>query len=199
MLSFEKEYVYRSGDRQPTPDVGCTLDEATIALACAHSDVGLAVQAKREVGRLYDSIEQPPYTLLFNASVSAQRVWRAVEVTRCVDTKLRELELSLSGKERLIAIHGNRFVLHMVLMHLEPAVLNEPGVNLSETLAKAGPLTEAFLNNVTVAAMKWFPSAYPANVFKNVSKCKRLVSEIESTEAQAHGVGVPPQGSWTVI
>ena len=67
LLQCEKFYAYKTGDREPSPEEGCSLDDAAVALACAHKDVGLCVQAKREVGRLYDDIQQAPYKILFNA------------------------------------------------------------------------------------------------------------------------------------
>lgn len=42
------------------------LSEATIALACASTQVGLAVQAKREIGRFYDNLNKAPYKTIFN-------------------------------------------------------------------------------------------------------------------------------------
>jgi hypothetical protein len=180
LLSFGKDYVFRSGDRAPSADQGCTLDEATVALACAQADVGLCVQAKREVGRLYDSVENTPYTLLFNPSVSAQRLWHAVEVSRAVDGALREKVAQLDGKERLIAIHGNRLVLHVVFARLGGSALNDGTANLTEVLIKAKQATVKVLADVTAKTLTIYPSAYAANLFKNASKCKRLVDEIKN-------------------
>ena len=50
LLSLGKEYVFRTGDKPPLPDNGCTLDEATVALACAFGDVSYCVTAERLVG-----------------------------------------------------------------------------------------------------------------------------------------------------
>ena len=74
LLECEKFYAYKTGDREPSPAEGCTLDDAAVALACAQKDVGLCVQAKREVGRLYDDIQQAPYKMLFNPSLTALTV-----------------------------------------------------------------------------------------------------------------------------
>lgn len=60
LLECQKEYAYQSGENAPQESVGCTLDEAAVALACAMPDVGLAVQAKREVGMLYEDIAKAP-------------------------------------------------------------------------------------------------------------------------------------------
>jgi hypothetical protein len=117
LLECEKFYAYKTGDREPSPAEGCALDDAAIALACAQKDVGLCVQAKREVGRLYDDIQQAPYRILFNPSLTALRMWRSVEVMRLVDEELKR-QASREGKDRLIAVHGNRFVLHLVFWSL---------------------------------------------------------------------------------
>ena len=57
-------YAYKSGDPPPESRVGCTIVDATVALACA-ADLALTVQAKREIGRLFEDIEGEPYTILF--------------------------------------------------------------------------------------------------------------------------------------
>lgn len=84
-LENQKRYVYRGGDSLLTPDEGCTFEEAAVALACAHSDISHCVQAKREVGKLWEDITKPPYTILFNISTSAVRMWRAVGIMRAVE------------------------------------------------------------------------------------------------------------------
>src|SRR5712691_10418348 len=65
LLECQKEYAYQSGENAPQESIGCTLDEAAVALACAMQDVGLSVQAKREVGMLYEDIAKAPYVQLF--------------------------------------------------------------------------------------------------------------------------------------
>ena len=35
LLDLNKQYIYKTGERQPPPENGCNIDEATIALACA--------------------------------------------------------------------------------------------------------------------------------------------------------------------
>ena len=62
-----------------------------------------------------DDIAKPPYTILFNQGTSALRMWLAVEIMRAVDVELKAFQVSTEGKPKLIATHGNRFVLHMVL------------------------------------------------------------------------------------
>jgi hypothetical protein len=175
-LEFGKTYAYRTGDREPTPEEGCTLDEATVALACAQKDVNLCVQAKREVSRLYDDISQPPYKLLFNGSVSPLRLWRCVEVLRLVDTDLKIHQVALEGKDRLIAIHGNRFILHLVFRAL--GNLDDPALDFDEVKELMAKATREMLEQTIIGKEKMFASSYPANFFKNATKCKELAAKI---------------------
>jgi hypothetical protein len=175
LLSFGKEYAYRSGEVEPTTEAGCTLDEATVALACAHTELGLSVQAKREVGKLYENIEHPPYVLLFNPSVSAHKLWRAVEIGRIVENALKAAQENADAKRRLIAIHGNRFILHMVFRTLGDSAFAE--VQIADK-AQAAALDQ--YRKVADAVAEVMPTAYAWNLFKNVTKCKSLVAHIST-------------------
>jgi hypothetical protein len=182
-LGQQKEYSYKTGDAEPTPERGCTLDEATVALACAQTDIGLAIQAKREVSKLYEDIQKPPYIYLFNPSVTAVRLWRTVEILRAVDNTLREQQRTRDGKEKLIAVHGNRFVLHAVIRKLQPADLDSPELDFISIKQRLGPLTVEALEGTIAAAMSVFPTAYAANLFKNQTKCKELVKHVVAAGA----------------
>jgi AIPR protein len=102
LLSLGKEYVFRTGDQPPAQDKGCVLDEATVALACAQSDVTHAVNAKQAVGRFYEDINKAPYTILFNSSLTAIKLWRAVEVLRGVDMALKDQLKQREGRENSV-------------------------------------------------------------------------------------------------
>jgi len=176
LLEYEKVYAYRTGDREMPLDEGCTLDEAAVALACAQRDVALCVQAKREVGRLYDDIQHPPYKILFNPSVSALRLWRSVEVMRLVDETLRK-QATEYGKDRLIAVHGNRFILHLVFRALGSYdSVKQP--DFEEVKKSISDVTLDILTKTTTEKEKLAASSYPANFFKNATKCKELESRI---------------------
>ena len=73
-------YVYKSGEKLPSLEAGFELTEATVALACSHADLALAVQAKREIGKLWEDITKEPYKKIFSPSVSSAHVWRMVQI-----------------------------------------------------------------------------------------------------------------------
>jgi hypothetical protein len=59
------------------------------------------MQAKREVSKLYDDIKKLPYLYLFNAALTATRLWRCVEFMRAVDAALKEQERTREGREKI--------------------------------------------------------------------------------------------------
>ena len=175
LLSINREYVFRTGDRPPSPDRGCTIDEAAVALSCAHSDATHAVNAKQAIGRLYEDINKPPYTLMFNAALSAVRLWHSVEVLRSVDATLKIEQKSRDGKEKLCAIHGNRVILHLVFKELSGCNFEEDDFDLSNV----GELTSKYLEKIAAEIAANYQSSYIGNIFKNITKCKLIVGAIQ--------------------
>ena len=176
LLSLGKEYVFRTGDQSPAQDKGCVLDEATVALACAQSDVTHAVNAKQAVGRFYEDINKAPYTILFNSSLTAIKLWRAVEVLRSVDMALKDQLKQREGREKLCAIHGNRVLLHLVFRELSPTIFD--AIDISAEIQKIPVLTGNFLDKMAGEIAKYSPPSYVGNVFKNITKCKAIVAAI---------------------
>lgn len=181
LLECQKDYAYQSGEGVPPEATGCTLDEAAVALACAMSDVGFSVQAKREVGMLYEDIAKAPYIQLFNGGTTAKQLWNAVGTLRAIDVALREVQAGRSRKDQLIAIHGNRFVAHLVFQKLREGLseLPEPSAG--------GPrirdLTKGMLDSTIKFVGEQHSGAYPASLFKNASKC-RLLARAALSEQQ---------------
>jgi hypothetical protein len=174
LLSYQKEYVYRTGEKPPAEDSGCTLDEATVALACAHSDLSYTMMAKREVSKLYEDIKTAPYTALFNASTSALQLWRCVQVMRSVDSLLKIDQGKLEGRMRLIAIHGNRFILHLVFKRIGGAINSTSDLDALNVPYHLGDV----LARTIFRANELFSTAYPSNLFKNATKCRALEKAI---------------------
>jgi hypothetical protein len=131
---------------------------------------------KREVSRLYEDITKPPYVVLFNASVSALKVWRAVDVLRRVDVFLRNAAGSKDGKDRLVAIHGNRLILHLVFKKLGSDIFVID--NADAEMAKVPTMAEECLEAVTAQILLNYSSSYPGQLFKNITKCKQIAAAI---------------------
>lgn len=178
-LENGKRYSYRSGETHPTANEGLVFEDAAVALACAHSDIAYSVQAKREVGKLWEDIHKVPHTLLFNAKTSALRMWNAVEIMRAVEETLKIYQSTNEGKAKLIATHGNRFVLHMVFRSMDPDVVTD----VNSMRRRIGPAVLEILDQLVATTMKLYEASYPSNLFKNLTKCRELAKEMTSPVA----------------
>jgi hypothetical protein len=173
-------YVYKSGDTIPSTEAGFDLVEATIARACSMPDLSIAVQAKREIGKLWDNIDAAPYKTLFNPSVSGPSIWRIVLIVRHIEKVLASLK-TRTGRERLVAVHGNRFIEHMTILSL-PNIYLDDRKALPNKWEQKVTVTVNMAFDATLAAMnKRFPEAYVGSVFKNGSKCQLLKDDISGS------------------
>jgi len=168
------EYAYKSGANTGTAAKRFDLTEATVALACSSMDVTLAVQAKREIGRLWEDLSKAPYKQLFNASVTGPVVWQAVQAMRTVDQALAATTKSYSGRENLICVHGNRFIEWAALRGLGYAIAQPFSKNEGEVQAAVQATVAKVIELVKVE----FADSYPASLFKNLAKCKTLAGKL---------------------
>jgi hypothetical protein len=187
-LDLGKTYFYKSGDAPPNAIEGCTIEDSTVALACANPEIALAVQAKREVGKLWEDVAKAPYKLLFNATLSAIRMWRLVELYRAVESELKRLQSNRQGRDRMILVHGNRFILHHVYQLADLKSLDDPNFDSSKLLASIPMLTAQCVDELVRQVQLLYPTAYTNSLFKNATKCKQIsqscLAELKRTEVR---------------
>lgn len=177
-----KKYVYRQGVELPDPSEGCDLDSATVALGCYLDDLAISTQLKRAYGSIFDNINKPPYKHIFNSGTSAYKLWNCVEVYR----KLQQVEFAYqqdpqNQSSKLISIHGNRFILHLIFQELK----KNKNLNFEDTYIKMNELPDLekeynqLIKKLIIAKEKLYPDAYPANLFKNTKRTKELAECID--------------------
>lgn len=105
-------------------------------------------------------------------------MWRCVENLRAVDAALRQEQRVRDGREKLVAVHGNRFVLHGVIKKMGAADLDDPAVDTEKLKARIPALTAEILEKTIAEAKRLYPNAYPSNLFKNASKCRDLITHV---------------------
>ncbi|WP_081895527.1 AIPR family protein [Bifidobacterium cuniculi] len=169
-------YVYRTSSTENDGERVITLDQATPALACLNSDVALSTMAKSKLGALTASISKPPYTRLFNESLSAIAMYNAVQIMTGVEHSLNNVRKGLgSNVSPLILIHGNRFLLHLVLQELKATKeLGDEILQEQEIDEMISPLLKKYIAKTQDAVSNLFPASYPANIFKNQQKCQKI-------------------------
>ncbi|WP_324718003.1 AIPR family protein [Carboxydochorda subterranea] len=183
-----KTYSYKTGDALPDEETGCTLDEATVALACSSGDLSLAILAKKEIGKLWEDTTQPPYATLFNENLTGAKLWRLVQILRAVESELKSLQADARGKYRNVAVHGNRFILYQVFKRLPVAQLEDPAAPIGDLLEQARQLTRVALDATYASVEALFPDAMIGRLFYNLTKCRRIDEDLNDR--------LPPSSRW---
>jgi hypothetical protein len=172
----EISYIFKSGESIVDTQNSFDIVEATVARACNQTDIDLAVQAKREIGKLWDDIDRAPYKILFNSGVGSLELWRQVQILRVVEGELFKKEKELSGRERLYAIHGNRFITHIIYQKTKD-IEGSSEIMLTENEKE---IIKEYTSNVLFDLISMAEAEYPdsmlASLFKNLSKCRELDS-----------------------
>lgn len=168
------EYAYKAGAGTGATGQRFDLTEATVALACANPDVAVAVQAKREISKLWEDIAKSPYKQLFNASVTGPSVWQTVQALRAVEAQLQLESRKYSGRDALICVHGNRFIQWATLRALGMKV----GDSYANVAAKVPEVVAATIDKVIAGVKADYADSYPASLFKNLGKCRALADKI---------------------
>jgi hypothetical protein len=171
------EYVIRQAE-QPTSDDPAKIiyiRDAAVALACAESDIGLAVTAKREVSRLFAQSGNE-YRRIFNPSTDPLALLNSVLIVRRVDSLLDGIANTTSGVDLGVAIHGRLIIAHLTLKKAGHDNLRNPDWNLSEEIDNLGQYA---IDAAGKLALTFPGNSYPGNVFKNRSRCAQLVNDSE--------------------
>lgn len=171
-------YSYRRGEVEPPRSSGFDIRAATVAAACASGDLKLAVSAKRYISGLWDDIKKEPYTKLFNDTTTAIYLWNIVQLMNVVDDLLAKRANQLTGRERLIAIHGNRFILFLVFTRIDLAALRNLNVVFDVFRTESEKLAANCLDAIIPQINQLYPDSYPGNIFKNQDRQAELLKVV---------------------
>ena len=125
-------------------------------------------------------VKKEPYTRIFNENVTATYLWHIVQIMNAVDERLSQRAELLSGRERLMAVHGNRFILFYVFQHINLQDLGLAGTVLDPIKATCVQLADKCLDLVRSKTNELFPDSYPGNIFKNQDRQTQLLNAIEA-------------------
>ncbi|EOV0981928.1 AIPR family protein [Edwardsiella piscicida] len=156
------------------------LSEATIALACASTQVGLAVQAKREIGRFYDNLDKAPYKTIFNPQTNGIYLRNTVFALRRIDEIISSMISNIpkkSGKEYGVLVHGNRMLAFLVFRKL---VIHKIANNFNFDISSINwyETTSDMLGKLIFEIEESYKDKFLASLFKNASICKAISEKI---------------------
>ena len=178
LLGMEKKYTYKTGERFNDQQNECNIEEATIALACLKPQIHYSVLAKSGVGKLWESIHSAPYIDIFNSKTHASQLWNAVSIMRCVDSVLDLEKKKRTGREKMVIMHGNRFILHCVFQKLGIEQWDIDEKRQKTILQKARRLTSRIAEATFTEIETKYHGAYLNSLFKNFTKCGELQQAI---------------------
>lgn len=177
LLIEKTNYEYREGEPLESTVDGFDFIEGITTLACASEEISYVALSKGHVGGLYSDITAAPYRALFNPSTSSKRLWSLVQLARRIDVSVKALADQSDPIARGLVVHGNRFILHVILRKLSK----------SHDIAVSGIISDISVNDAVKQVLKGvsdviaieYPDAYLAPFFKNVKKCSDVRSKYE--------------------
>lgn len=172
-------YLYK-GSLSPKKEKEISLEEATIALACYNADIKYSTLTKRNVGAFYESMDKAPYTDIFNDRTNVILLYNTVLESRYLEKILEQKRKTASGKRKQILVHGNRLILHCVLLHQTlhyKLIYPQSTKDLEEGVEE---YLDVIIESAEAGIMKLFPDNYVNSLFKNNAKCAALKSHISA-------------------
>ena len=112
---------------------------------------------------------------MFNNGTSAERVWRAVQVKRAVEDVLKREAREREGRDRLIAVHSSRLILHGVFRVIGRSRLDGANTDFNSALKSIPSLVSKLLESAIQEVSSEHANSYPAAVFRTATKCKSLI------------------------
>lgn len=172
-------YLYKSGETIAEDQVGFDLNDATVARACFQQELKHTVQAKREISKLWQDIEKPPYKILFNSSVKGRNLNWEVDVLRIVEKLILSKKKALDKRDQLLIVHGNRFLLYLVFQELKKNV--DVLYKVQQTEEEIKPIFEDKFRLLKEKTDLLYPDSVLGSLFKNHSKCMKILEEVQKS------------------
>lgn len=175
-LTLHKQYAFKRGELEPAPDVGVSLTNAALALACAHSNVDLTVRAKINRDTLWEDSPQGTYSILFHRGTpSAIQIWRSVQVLRAVQSWLAHGQGTREGRANSIATSGDLFVTHLVFQNLALDSIDDLDYDWDAELARIPDLAAAALGWLIYRVDAAFgPTSVIKSTFQSIERTRIL-------------------------
>jgi len=167
------QYCFRRGERVLDVQNGLEVHEHAMTLAISGESMANVVMAKRNAGSLTD--RDGHYPKLFAQEIDVKTAWYSVKRWRAAASAVESFGNALHGRDAQIAVHGNRFMEHILLRQdASPTVEN----------------IQTLHDKLKIVLDELFSDSYLAVVFKNAKKCEILRTRVEPPKS-----GTEPQVS----
>jgi hypothetical protein len=177
------DYRISRGEFEKNDQISFDLVESTSALSCASGSISISVQLKREIGKLWDNLENAPYKQLFNPNTTGRYVYNCVRTQRLIDNAIKNKERQLiSGRDTSIIIHGNRFISLLVFETIETKKYHTNNFNFDsdELVGIMYSKVEKIFEKIKCIIEKDYEKAIIITLFKNNTKCQDIYDKIKT-------------------
>lgn len=100
-----------------------------------------------------------------------------IQMIDLADTE--EEQSSATGRKRLVLVHGNRFLLHMILSEMKQYANYLTAFFDAKSLPElVNPLCQKYWELTFSAMEEKYPDAYPAHIFKNIGRLREIKEQI---------------------
>ena len=173
-------HLKRGVDVPHLDDFNYTFDEAATALAASQIDVTLSIQAKREVGKLWESLTASPYTDLFNDQLTPTRLKHILIINRAIKSELDSLyKNQREARNQRILVLGNLFITHLVMQNVKRSDLENKSLDIKKYITKSiRPLTNKYAKATITTVNNNYSNSNIPQLFRNFTKCRDIKSKI---------------------
>lgn len=175
-------HLKRGVDVPSLDEYNYTFDEAATALAASQTEVTLSVQAKREVGKLWESLSSAPYTDLFNDELTPTRLKHVLMINRAIKNELDSLyNNQTNARSKRILILGNIFITHLVMQDVKRTDLENKSLPIKKYINDTiKPLVKKYAKATITTVNKKYSNSNIPQLFRNYTKCRDIKDRIIS-------------------
>ncbi|MFF3642057.1 AIPR family protein [Streptomyces sp. NPDC002564] len=197
-VQLNKNYVYKKGAAAPVPSVGCSVQEAALALVCAHPDTSLVARTSADPEYIWRPSPDGAYTRLFGRPPSVQQIWQSVLLRRQVQNVLASVAFtaSVSPWVREVVEHGDLLVAHLVFQTIGLETLEEWDPTSGEREAWVEEWTKETVILLASSVEQLFGrQLFLASVFTDAYKCRALAESVTRALTGAQHLTIRPTRS----
>lgn len=125
-LTLDLTYAIRRSEFEPSPESGCTVREAAIALTCAHPDPRLVQRVRTNEDLLWEEGAQGTYSRIFGEPPPAIQIWRSVLLLRRVRDSLHAERSQWEGRAAAVAEQGSLVIANIVFQEVGRDGIDDP-------------------------------------------------------------------------
>ncbi|GAA1995285.1 AIPR family protein [Nocardiopsis rhodophaea] len=190
-----KTYLVKRGELSPSPETGCTLDEAAVALACAHPNVTYASRAARSLATLWERGSGATYEILFRPQPNAFQIWRSVLTVRSIRKEMHDLRRHYEGRAAAVLEHGSYLMAHLVFQWLGTDDIGDPYLDWeAEFLPRVAEGVESRLALLLKALDDTYPRGRVQAIVSDPDKCREVTAVMSELDGGIQDdVTVPDQ------